>query len=154
MVFACITVIGRIPSAAVLQHLRTPEVTNQIQAEDSGNTGDTLAKQLDGNSQRDVSQGNLPMVIEAGLLPVSARLVKQIQSGQYIDLAALRQIEKIMQAIQLVMTSRSRSPNISLQSWSGCKGLLHCKNKSVVVTPNLGVKVLCTYDTLMGCHGP
>ena len=30
----------------------------------------------------------------------------------------------------------------------------HCKNKSVVVTPNLGVKVLCTYDTLMGCHGP
>ena len=32
--------------------------------------------------------------------------------------------------------------------------LIHCKNKSVVVTPNLGVKVLCTYDTLMGCHGP
>ena len=34
------------------------------------------------------------------------------------------------------------------------QGGTHCKNKSVVVTPNLGVKVLCTYDTLMGCHGP
>ena len=77
------------PSAAALQHLRTREATNQIQAEGSGSTVESLAKQLDGNGQSDVSQGNPPMVIGAGLPPVSARLVKHIQSGQYVDLAAL-----------------------------------------------------------------
>ena len=56
------------------------------------------------------------------------------------------------------MVAYRSKPNAGLPGLLGSSvvvgSTLHCKNKSVVVTPNLGVKVLCTYDTLMGCHGP
>ena len=84
--FACIAAIGRMPNAGALQHLRSRDATNYVQAGGSNNARDNHTKQLDDTDQR---EGKPPLVIGAGLPPVSAKLVKQIQSGQYIDLAVL-----------------------------------------------------------------
>jgi len=78
------------PSTSALQHLQTKESGEPPR--DNNSSGSLIAAEPTAAKTKESAaapDSNLPMAVAPSLPPVPAKLVKQIQSGQYFELAML-----------------------------------------------------------------
>ena len=114
-----VAAIGRMPSTSALQHLQAKEPGEQLKdSNSSGNQPPAAAK----TKESVVADSNLPMAVAPSLPPVPAKLVKQIQSGQYFELAMLlSDIEDLAGYPQIEDTQKPKVKHIStILEWLQC----------------------------------
>ena len=104
-VVCVIAAIGRMPATKALQHLQAKDRSDQ-----STSSNMILLENNSGADRRnddpEAGESNLPMAIAPSLPPVPAKLVKQIQSGQYFELAILLETQPDVHLVKIARNVR------------------------------------------------